>query len=343
MQAVGKTSAGHDTTRERVDDHNLSVLRDNIIHVSLHNAVRVERLLNVMIDRHIFGIGKIFDRKKFLCLRNAVLSQNGALGLLIHDIILSHVLIVGLGIHFLYDMRTQTAHEFFRRLIKLVGLRALSRNDERGSRFVDQDRVHLVHDRKRIAALCQIALENDHVIAQIVKADLVVRSVSNICRVSRLLFLGTLSVNDQARRQTEKCVNLAHFLAVTSGKVIVDRNDMHAFSRQRVQICGHGCNESLTFTRFHFRNAALMKDDTAHQLYAEGAFAENTVRRFTARREGVRQNIVKRFARRKSFLQKRRGAAQFFVAHGFIRIGKRLDFIYDRLDFFDLSFTVCAK
>ena len=150
-------------------------------------------------------------------------------------------------------------------------------------------------------------------------------------------------MNDQACGQTEKTVNLTHFLAVTSGKVIVNRNDMHAFSRKCVQICGHGCYEGLTFTRFHFRNAALMKDDTAHQLYTEGAFAENAVRRFAACRKGIRQNIVKRFARRKSSLQKRRGTAQFLVAHGFVRFGKRLDFIYGRLDFFDLSFTVCAK
>ena len=57
------------------------------------------------------------------------------------------------------------------------------------------------------------------------------------------------------------------------GCCFVYRYYVYAFARERVEVCGQCFNESFTFTRFHFRNSALVKQNTAYQLYSVGAFA----------------------------------------------------------------------
>jgi hypothetical protein len=62
---------------------------------------------------------------------------------------------------------------------------------------------------------------------------------------------------------------------------------MHAFARERVQVCRQGGNERFTFTRTHFGNTALMQTDTADNLHAEMAHIEYARRRLSQRRKRV--------------------------------------------------------
>ena len=61
-------------------------------------------------------------------------------------------------------------------------------------------------------------------------------------------------------------MDLSHPLGITLRQVIVDRNDLDAFSRQRVQISRTGGYQRFSFTGFHFSDTALMENNSADQL-----------------------------------------------------------------------------
>ena len=86
-------------------------------------------------------------------------------------------------------------------------------------------------------ALNHFLLMNYHVVTQIIKAELVIRSVGYVAGIC-LAALGLgLFVNDKSARHSEETVDLTHPLAVSFGKVIVYGNDMYALAGQSVKIC----------------------------------------------------------------------------------------------------------
>ena len=62
-------------------------------------------------------------------------------------------------------------------------------------------------------------------------------------------------------------MHLTHPLRVTLRQIVIDRNNMHAFSFQRIQISRQKTSLGLTFTGPHLRDPSLMQHDTADQLY----------------------------------------------------------------------------
>ena len=84
MKSFVIASSEHQTPRKFVDDDNAVVL-DDVVDVPLHNAVRFQRLIDVMRNRCIFGIGKVFDPEPLFRLIHAMLGQCGGFCLLIHD------------------------------------------------------------------------------------------------------------------------------------------------------------------------------------------------------------------------------------------------------------------
>ena len=68
-------------------------------------------------------------------------------------------------------------------LIEVLRLTRLTADDQRGSCFVNEDVVHLVHDREGVATLHPRLELGDHVVAQVVEAELVIRAVGDICGV----------------------------------------------------------------------------------------------------------------------------------------------------------------
>src|SRR5438128_1191453 len=88
-------------------------------------------------------------------------------------------------------------------LVVLVGgfLRR-SRDDQRRARFVDQNRINLVDDRVIVTVLHAGAEIELHIVAQIVKTELVVGAVSNVGVVSGLPLKVVHVVLDTADSQT---------------------------------------------------------------------------------------------------------------------------------------------
>ena len=69
------------------------------------------------------------------------------------------------------------------------------------------------------------------------------------------------AVDDQAHRQAQKAVDLAHPLAVALGQVVVDGDDVHALAGQGVEVGGQGGHQGFAFTGLHFGDAPLMEHD----------------------------------------------------------------------------------
>jgi hypothetical protein len=112
----------------------------------------------------------------------------------------------------------------------------LAADDQRRARLVDQDRVDLVDDGVAQAALHALADLVNHVVAQVVEAELVVRAVGHVGAVGGLLLLARHLRGVHADREPEEVVEAAHPLGVAPRQVVVDRHDVHALAGQGVQV-----------------------------------------------------------------------------------------------------------
>ena len=125
----------------------------------------------------------------------------------------------------------------------------------------------------------------DHVVSQVVEAELVVRAVGDVggvrlpprngAQARRALFAAAeLSVveirgvvRDDAERDAEKGEEWAHPLRVASRQVVVDGDDMYAVACEGVRGGGERRDERLPFAGAHLWNLSLMKDDRAKDLH----------------------------------------------------------------------------
>ena len=120
VQTVVVPSAGHETTGERIDDDDLAVL-DDVVHIALHDAVGADRLVDMVRDGRVFGVGIIIEVEELLRLGNACGGQDDGLCLFVNDIVgvvgdlLGVLLVVGL----LDDLLFQRAGKVVRQRIQL--------------------------------------------------------------------------------------------------------------------------------------------------------------------------------------------------------------------------------
>ena len=305
--------------------------------------MRLDSLIYIVHKIGIFGICKVFNAEISLCLARTSGGKDGVSRLLIDDIICIEIVLLLLGIDLLGYKLAQRAREAVGSLIHIGRLIACTRDYKRCSCFVYEDRVYLVHDRKRVTSLHHSLLIDDHIVAEIVEAEFVICSVGNISLICRLLVSVAHSGDNETCTQSHKSVCSAHFLTVAARKIIVDCYDMNTVTCKRVEVCRESCNESFTLTGLHFCNSALMEHDTAEQLHVEGSLSKHTPVSLSYRRKCIGKNIVKRFACRKSFLKCRCYCLQLLVGHSRIFISQSLYLIRDLLKLLDLSIAVSTK
>ena len=177
-----------------------------------------------------------------------------------------------IGLAFLLD---QQGHDLVQREIHVSVVVCLTGNDQRRACLIDQYGVHFVNDGKVQPTLNPISHFVDHVVTQVVEAVFVVGAVGDICAICRLLFFSGHRGQIDANGQSQEVIQLAHPLCITTGQVIVHRNDMNAFPSQRIQIHRQGCGQGLAFACAHFRNLALMQSHTADKLHIKVAHLHN--------------------------------------------------------------------
>ena len=131
-------------------------------------------------------------------------------------------------------------------------------NDQWGPRFVDQNTVDLIDHGKIMIALVYFTEFGFHIIAQIIKAQLVVGRIGDVTAIGGVfLSLGLLWI-DHTCGHAKRTIDLAHPFAVATCEIIVDRDDMDAFSGQRIEIGWKGRHKGFTLAGLHFRYIAFM-------------------------------------------------------------------------------------
>ena len=104
VESVGISSADHQTARELVDYHYLAVLGDDVVLVPLEQLVRLERLLNVMVEVCVFDVAEVIDIEELFGLFRTEFGYGHRLVLAVDDVVpVFHVLADGfeLAVNFL--------------------------------------------------------------------------------------------------------------------------------------------------------------------------------------------------------------------------------------------------
>ena len=234
-----------------------------------------------MVQLVVLGIRQVFDPKRGFSLRRALLGEDDALFFLLHRIVC---------------LVFEAADEAVRLFIHIGRLVALAGNDQRGARLINQDGVNLVNHGIVMAALHHIAAVDHHVVAQIVKTHLVIRTVGNIAGIGLAALLSTQVMYDDANAHPQKTEQLTHLFALKFGQIVIDRNNVNALAAQRVQISGKAGSQRFAFTCLHLGDSALMQHDAADKLNVEGTQTQGTLGRLADDGKCLRQQLIQRLS-----------------------------------------------
>ena len=133
--------------------------------------------------------------------------------------------------------------------VQIRAVAGLAGYDQRGSRFVDQDRVDLVDD-----GVVQFALY--------------------IGLVGFTLGRVVHRAEHDTNRKAEEIVDVTHPFRIALRQVIVDGDDMDTLATDRIQIGRQRRYQGLTFTGAHFRDLVVMQYHAADELHVIVAHAE---------------------------------------------------------------------
>ena len=195
-----------------------------------------------------------------------------------------------------HSAQRQLRNDSLHPLVLVRGLVRWAGDDQRRSRLVDQDGVHLVDDGVVVSTLHAVLDIELHVVAQIIEAELVVGSIGDVGRVGLASLVVAQVMDNDAHSQAEELVYLAHPLGVALGQVVVDRDHVDALAGQGVEVAGEGCNQGLAFAGFHFRDLALMQHHAADQLHVEVTHFHGAPTRLAHHCEGLGHDFVQRLA-----------------------------------------------
>src|SRR5579884_2867817 len=299
VQPVRPAPARHEPARELVDDDDLAVLHD-VVDVALEDRVRLERLGDVVERVDLARIVEVRDAEQALALGNALLRERGAAVLLVDRVV---------------DVAPEPGDDAVDRVVLLARLLGRARDDERRARLVDEDVVHFVDDRVVELALDVLVQAELHVVAQVVEAELVVGPVGDVAavgvapldgpQVQKAVVLRDVGgieaearvVDDRAHAEPEVVVDGPHPLHVAPGEVVVDRDEVRAPARERVQVKREGRHQRLALAGLHLGDLALVEHDAADHLHVVVAKPDRPPRRLAHRGKRVRQEVVEGLAR----------------------------------------------
>ena len=141
----------------------------------------------------------------------------------------------------------------------ILATRHRTGDDQRRTGVINQHGVHLIDDREVMSPLYEIQRRDRHVITQVVKTELVVRTESDIASVRFTALVRVRAVLvDTIHRQAEEHINRAVPFGVTFGEVVVDCHHVYTLMRQGIEVHRQGCHKGLTFTGSHLRNRSAL-------------------------------------------------------------------------------------
>ncbi|MNG91398.1 hypothetical protein D3C79_503070 [compost metagenome] len=345
VQALGQATARHGTAGVFVDQQNLTVL-DDVLDVAVEQLVCTKTGVDVCQQAQVVrGVQAL------------ALSQQARLGQHLFDELVTgfvqlHLatLLVDGEVAFLGDL----AFDLFDVLgkardqavdldVQLGAVLGLTGNDQRGTRFVDEDGVDFVDHGEVQFTLELLVLAERHVVAQVVEPEFVVGAVGDVGCIGGALFFRRLEGRDDTDRQTEELVQRAHPVGVTARQVVVDGDHMHALAGQCVEVDGQGTDQGLAFTGAHFCDHTLVQGHAADQLHIEMAHAHYTLAGLTGHGEGFGQQLVQCLAFGQAFLELCSLAPQLLVGEGHHLLFEGIDDTHRLEHAFDFTLVLASK
>ena len=325
VQAIRPAPARQGAAGEFIDDHHF-VFAHDVIDVALVDRMRAQRRVQMVdhvdvlrgVQAVVLGQDAGAAQQRFGMLL-AGFGQVHLLAFLVDPVVARALFLVLLA---------QRRHDRVDLVVQVRGVVGRAGDDQRGARFVDQDRVDLVDDGVVQAALEPVFLGQRHVVAQVVEAEFVVGAVADVAAVGRAFLAVRHARIDHAHVQAQEGVQLAHPGGVAAGQVVVDGDDVDALAFQRVQIHRQRCHQGLALAGAHLGDLAAVQDHAADQLDIEMAHAEHPHAGLAAHRKGFRQQLVQRLASSNPGLE--------FVGLGLQRlVGQRLHLRFQQVDLLD--------
>ena len=311
-----------------IDDEDFAVA-DNVILVPDEKLLGLDRVVEVADERRVERFVEVVDAQEVFDFVDAGLEDS-------HGPLLLIDLVIGVLAH------PQSKTGELRVPLVGVALRR-ARNDERGARLVDEDRVDLVDDDEIVPALNQVGGLPRHVVAQVVESELVIRAVGDVRRVFLAPLVGILAGEDAPRGKPEETVDASHELGLIGGEVVVDRDDVHAFARQRVEVRGERRHERFALAGLHLGDVAQVERRAAHDLDVVGPLPDGSPGGFAHSGESLGKELVKGFAVRDTLLELLGLPPEFLVRHVLESGLERIDLLFDRLELLQGATLACAE
>ena len=171
VQTIRPAAPVHKASGELIDDDHLAVLNDVLL-VEVIEGMRLESGVDEAREAEVFRVVQVLDANRLFNLRSAFVRERDALVLDVDDVVY---------------LLLEPGHDAGEGAVDLLGLLGRAADDERRARLVDQDRVDLVDNgirMRRVFALHRLRQVLDHVVAQVVEAELVIGAVRDIGAIS---------------------------------------------------------------------------------------------------------------------------------------------------------------
>ena len=231
VNTFAPATSRHQTARKFVHDDDFTVLH-HILLIALEERMSLQGGHQVMHQNDVLRRVKRFagtDKTAF-CedlfeLHMAGLGDIDLMGFFIYPIVAFALFLL---------LAREERRNFVDSEVKIRIVIGRPRNDERRTRLVNQNGVHFVDNRKVETALTARGDVVLHVVAQIVKAELIIRAVRNVGRIGFFLNRSVLLRKNLADGKPEPVIKPSHPVRIARSQIVVDGHDMHAFAGQSI-------------------------------------------------------------------------------------------------------------
>ena len=232
MQTVGPAATLHGTTGVFVNDDHFAIFND-VIHVAGKQRVRAQRGGYVMhqhdVARRVQGLAFIhnaFFHQQFFDQHQTAFRQVDLTRFLING----EVAFTLESIRVFFLLANQVRDDLVYFLVHFRAVFSRAGNDQRRTRFIDQDRVDLIHQRIVQFTLYALFRAERHVIAQVVKAVFVVGAVSDVGGVSFTFCWGRHARQVNTDAHPEEFKQRAVVFSITLRQIVVHCDDVYALT-----------------------------------------------------------------------------------------------------------------
>ena len=295
VKAIGPAPARHRAAGEFVDDDHLAAAHD-VFHVALVDRMRAQRRVQVMHEPDVLRVVQALAFAQQACFGHEAFDRLVA-GFGQMRLLLLFVDREVAGTLF-FELLLESRHERVDLDVQVFVFFGGAGDDQRRSRFVDEDGIHFVDDRERKTTLHAVIEAEREVVAQVVEPEFVVGAVGDVAAIRGALLGRVLLVLDDADREPEEAIDGSHPVRVALRQVFVDGDEVHTFAGERVDVRAERRHQRLAFTRAHLGDAAFMQRETADELHVEMTHLERAARGFANHREGFGSEVGERGRRR---------------------------------------------